>query len=72
MKNFYINKAGLFFLMIAVGSAQSVEQGSGMLQSNIGMGSGGFINAGTDGLEIDGFLKFKPETVFSAKPGSVN
>jgi len=57
MKNFYINKAGLFFLMITVGSAQSVEQGRGMLQSNIGMGSGGFINAGTDGLEMDGFFE---------------
>ena len=45
--------------MIAVGSAQSVEQGSGMLQSNIGMGSGGFINAGTDGLEIDGFFEIQ-------------
>ena len=59
MKNFYNNKIGLFFLMIAVGSAQSVEQGSGMLQSNIGMGSGGFINAGTDGLEMDGFFEIQ-------------
>ena len=59
MKNFYNNKIGLFFLMIAVGSTQSVEQGSSMLQSNIGMGSGGFINAGTAGLEMDGFFEIQ-------------
>ena len=59
MKNFYNNKIGLFFLMIAVGSAQSVEQGSNMLQSKLGTGAGGFINAGTDGLEIDGFFEIQ-------------
>ena len=59
MKNFYKKKAGLFFLMIVVGSAQSVEQGRGMLQSNIGIGAGGFINAGTDGLEMDGFFEIQ-------------
>ena len=59
MKNFYINKAGLFFLMIVVGSAQSVEQGSNILQSNLGTGAGGFINVGTDGLEIDGFFEIQ-------------
>ena len=45
--------------MIVVGSAQSVEQGRGMLQSNIGIGAGGFINAGTDGLEMDGFFEIQ-------------
>ena len=59
MKNFYNSKAGLFFLMIAIGSAQSVDQGSNMLQSKLGTGAGGFINAGTDGLEIDGFFEIQ-------------
>ena len=59
MKNFYNNKTGLFFLMIVVGSAQSVEQGSNILQSNLGTGAGGFINVGTDGLEIDGFFEIQ-------------
>ena len=59
MKNFYNNKIGLFFLMIAVGSAQSVEQGSNILQSKLGTGVGGFINVGTDGLEIDGFFEIQ-------------
>jgi len=59
MKNFYNSKAGLFFLMIAIGSAQSVDQGSNMLQSKLGAGAGGFINAGTDGLEMDGFFEIQ-------------
>ena len=59
MKNFYNCKAGLFFILIAIGSAQSVEQGRGMLQSNIGIGAGGFINAGTDGLDVDGFFEIQ-------------
>ena len=59
MKNFYNCKAGLFFIMIAIGSAQSVEQGSNILQSNLGTGAGGFINVGTDGLEIDGFFEIQ-------------
>ena len=59
MKNFYNSKAGLFFLMIAIGSAQSVDQASNMLQSKLGAGAGGFINAGTDGLEMDGFFEIQ-------------
>ena len=45
--------------MIAVGSPQSVDQGSNMLQSKLGTGAGGFINAGTDGFEIDGFFEIQ-------------
>ena len=59
MKNFYNCKAGLFFIMIAIGAAQSVEQGSNILQSNLGTGAGGFINVGTDGLEIDGVFEIQ-------------
>jgi hypothetical protein len=59
MKNFYNCKAGLFFIMIAIGSAQSVEQGSNILQSKLDTGAGGFINVGTDGLEIDGFFEIQ-------------
>jgi hypothetical protein len=59
MKNFYNTKAGLFFLMIAIGPAQSVDQGSNMLQSKLGTGAGGFINVGTNGLEMDGFFEIQ-------------
>ena len=59
MKNFYNCKAGLFFILIAIGSSQSVEQGSNILQSKLGTGAGGFINVGTDGLEIDGFFEIQ-------------
>jgi len=59
MKNFYNCKAGLFFILIAIGSAQSVEKGSNILRSKLGTGAGGFINVGTDGLEIDGFFEIQ-------------
>ena len=45
--------------MIAIGSAQSVEQDPNILQSKLGTGAGSFINVGTDGLEIDGFFEIQ-------------
>ena len=59
MKNIFIYYLLLVLIVINSGFSQSVGQKESLLSSKIGTRVGGYLNTGTNGLEIDGFFEIQ-------------
>ena len=59
MKNNLIYYLVLFLIVIKSGISQSIEEKESLLGPKIGTRVGGYLNAGTNGLEIDGFFEIQ-------------
>ena len=59
MKNNLIYYLVLFLIVIKSGISQSIEKKESLLSPKIGTRVGGYLNAGTNGLEIDGFFEIQ-------------